>query len=89
MPASRWWRSGRPPPARWLSPPARAAGAHCTLLLSPEAAGISVGDAMTVGASQLVVKPIGAADLMAALRSLYGDDPEPLVAPSLLGLRAA
>ena len=68
---------------------ARAAGAHCTVLLSPEAAGISVGDAMMAGASQLVVKPIGAADLMAALRSLYSDDPEPLVAPALLGLRAA
>ena len=68
---------------------ARAAGAHCTVLFAPDAAGISVGDAMPAGAWQLVVKPIGAADLMAALRSLYGDDPEPLVAPELLGRRAA
>jgi CheY-like chemotaxis protein len=68
---------------------ARAAGAHCTLLLAPAAAGITIAEAMTAGASQLIVKPIGAADLMAALKSLYGDDPDCLVAPALLGARAA
>jgi signal transduction histidine kinase/ActR/RegA family two-component response regulator len=63
---------------------ARQAGARCTVLLSPAAAGVSVAEAMMLGASQLVVKPIAAPDLIAALGSLYGDEPEGFVAPALL-----
>ncbi|PAX07196.1 ATP-binding protein [Sphingomonas lenta] len=74
---------------RELVAAANRTGAHSTLLLAPAAAGITVAEGMLVGASQLVVKPIGAADLMTALRSLYGDDPETLVAPALLDARAA
>ena len=67
---------------------AAAAGAHLTLMLRPDTVGVTIAEAMAAGASQLVVKPVGAAELIAALRSLYGDEPEPFVAPSLLG-RAA
>ena len=74
---------------RDLTGGARAAGAHCSLLLAPATAGLTIAEAMAVGAEQLIVKPIGAADLMAALKSLYGDDPDSLVAPDLLGARAA
>ena len=74
---------------RDLTGAARAAGAHCSLLLAPAAAGLTIAEAMGVGAEQLIVKPIGGADLMAALKSLYGDDPDSLVAPDLLGARAA
>jgi CheY-like chemotaxis protein len=74
---------------RDLTGGARAAGAHCSLLLAPTTAGLTIAEAMAVGAEQLIVKPIGAADLMAALKSLYGDDPDSLVAPDLLGARAA
>ncbi|WP_375428079.1 ATP-binding protein [uncultured Sphingomonas sp.] len=73
---------------RDLTNAARTAGAHCSLLLAP-AAGLAIAEAMAVGAEQLIVKPIGAGDLMAALKSLYGDDPDSLVAPDLLGTRAA
>ena len=69
---------------RDLARAARTAGAHSTLLLSTDAAEVTIGDAMTAGASQLVVKPISTTDLIRALRSLYGDDPEPFVAPELL-----
>ncbi|HEX8382043.1 MAG TPA: ATP-binding protein [Sphingomonas sp.] len=74
---------------RDLARASRDAGARCSLLLAPAVAGISIAEAMTVGASQLIVKPIGAAALMEALRSLYGDEPDMLVAPELFGARAA
>ncbi|WP_375402698.1 ATP-binding protein [uncultured Sphingomonas sp.] len=74
---------------RDLTGAARAADAHCSLLLAPAAAGLTIAEAMAVGGEQLIVKPIGAADLMAAFKSLYGDDPDSLVAPDLLGARAA
>jgi DNA-binding NarL/FixJ family response regulator len=44
---------------------------------------------MMLGADQLVIKPVGADDLLAALQSLYGDEPERFVAPSLLASAAA
>ena len=67
---------------------ARAAGAQLTLLLSPETAGVSIAEAMTAGATQLVVEPITAADLVAAMKSLYGDEPDGFVAPALLDAAA-
>lgn len=74
---------------RDLTRAAREAGALCTLMLAPGKAGISVVEAMMAGASQLVVKPVAPADLAAAVRSLYGDEPESFVAPALLGAQAA
>lgn len=44
---------------------------------------ISIADAMTAGASQVIVKPIGFDELVEALESLYGGSPETFVAPTL------
>jgi anti-sigma regulatory factor (Ser/Thr protein kinase)/DNA-binding NarL/FixJ family response regulator len=67
---------------------ARSAGALVTLLHSNDG-GASAADMMMLGADQLVIKPVGADDLLAALQSLYGDDPARFVAPSLLASAAA
>ena len=66
----------------------RSAGALVTLLHSTEG-GASAADMMMLGADQLVIKPVGAEDLLAALQSLYGEDPEAFVAPGLLASAAA
>lgn len=49
----------------------------------------SIGELMTVGADQLIVKPIAAPDLMAALSSLWSDAPAAFVAPAITGQRDA
>jgi signal transduction histidine kinase/tetratricopeptide (TPR) repeat protein len=69
---------------RALTAATRDAGARCTLLLSPDAAELTVAAAMMVGADQLIVTPVGAVELMGALRSLHAGEPECFVAPSLL-----
>lgn len=44
---------------------------------------LSIADAMTAGASQVIVKPISVEELVDALQSLYGPSPETFIAPSL------
>ena len=66
----------------------QSAGLRITLLHAP-GDGSSVADMMMLGADQLVIKPIGSQDLLAALRSLYSGEPETFVAPALLCAAAA
>ena len=67
---------------------AHGSAARVTLLhcVTEEA---SAADVMMLGADQLIIKPVNAADLLGALQSLYGEDPESFVAPSLLASTAA
>lgn len=67
---------------------AREAGAKLTLLHTPNETQ-STADMMMLGAEQLVIKPIGAAELLTALQSLYTGEPETFVAPSILQRDAA
>ena len=67
---------------------AQSGGALVTLLHGPDER-TSIADMMLLGADQLIVKPVEPKDLLAALRSLYGAEPEPFVAPSLLAHAAA
>jgi signal transduction histidine kinase/ActR/RegA family two-component response regulator len=61
---------------------ATAANALISITIAP-APEISIAKAMTAGASQVIVKPIGVDDLVAALQSLYGPEPETFIAPDL------
>jgi signal transduction histidine kinase/ActR/RegA family two-component response regulator len=61
---------------------AAAANALISITVAPGPE-ISIANAMTAGASQVIVKPIGVDELVAALQSLYGPEPETFVAPSL------
>jgi signal transduction histidine kinase/ActR/RegA family two-component response regulator len=70
-----------------LAEAANQAHAYFSLMMAPSAT-MTIADAMMIGASQLIVKPIGIDDLFEALQSLYGPDAATLVAPSL-GARAA
>ena len=63
---------------RSLAGLARSHDAHCTLLVAPEP-DFTVADAMMVGATQIVVKPIPTDRLVEALHSLYRADPETIV----------
>ena len=73
---------------RLLVAAANASGARSTVLVSADG-DITAADAMLVGATQIVVKPIGGADLVGALASLYGNEPEPFVAPAFRSREAA
>lgn len=70
-----------------VSQAAASAHAYFSLMLAPDEQ-LSIADAMMIGASQLIVKPIRIDELLEALHTLYGPDAETLVAPSL-GARAA
>jgi DNA-binding NarL/FixJ family response regulator len=45
--------------------------------------GPTIAELMMIGASQLIVKPIGIDDLLEALATLYTPVPEQFIAPSL------
>ena len=72
---------------RTLIAAADAAGARVTLLADPTGA-VPIAQLMLLGAMQIIVTPTDDEVLIAALASLYGDDPEPFVAPAMLGLAA-
>ena len=61
---------------------ATEANALISIMIAPRP-DISIADAMTAGASQIIVKPISVDELIEALQSLYGPTPETFVAPSL------
>ena len=72
---------------RALSGAAEAAGVKLTLLAAADGT-VPIADLMTVGADQIVVKPIAGDALVAALASLWGDAPEPFVATGLMAQAA-
>jgi hypothetical protein len=49
----------------------------------------SIAELFTIGADQLVGKPIEAAELVESIGALWGEDPPAFVAPALTGRRAA
>ena len=61
-----------------------AADTRLSLMLDKEGQ-VPPAQAMMVGASQIIVKPIGIEALLPALRSVHADEPEVFVAPGLLG----
>ena len=63
-------------------------GTFVTLLLQPDGA-VTTAEAMMLGAAQLILQPIGPEGIVAALRSLHGDEPQTFVAPALLRQEAA
>jgi signal transduction histidine kinase/ActR/RegA family two-component response regulator len=65
-----------------------AVHARTTLLVSRDGTP-TVAEMMLLGATQIIMRPFSADDLLAALSSLYGDDPEPFVAPALFAAEAA
>lgn len=82
--------TGSEPPALVLGrfvDTAMAANALISITISP-GADVSIADAMTAGASQIIVKPIGVDEIVEALQSLYGASPETFVAPSLTACAA-
>ena len=72
---------------RALVAAADGAGAKLTLLAATDGA-VSIADLMTVGADQIVIKPIAGDALVAALASLWGDDPDSFVAAGLTAMAA-
>ncbi len=73
---------------RDIAAAARRTGASCTLTVA-SGSDFSIAEAMTVGATQIVVKPVPADQLIAAMAGPYGDKPELLIAPSLFERDAA
>jgi signal transduction histidine kinase/CheY-like chemotaxis protein len=71
-------------PVMALRAVARAADEARALLTILIAGGgeLTIADVMTVGASQLIVKPIEIDEMIAALKTLYTPDPEIFIAPS-------
>ena len=67
---------------RRLVAAADARGALVTLLAA-QGGSPSVAELMLVGASQIVVKPIGGDALVQALAGLYDDEPQTFIAPNL------
>lgn len=67
---------------RQFADSARLSGTKLVLMQSLDATP-SIGELMTVGADQLIVKPIAAPDLLGAIGSLWSDTPAALVAPAL------
>ena len=59
-----------------------AAGAKLTLLAAADGP-VPIADLMTLGADQIVVKPVAGDALVAALASLWGDEPDDFVAAGL------
>jgi signal transduction histidine kinase/ActR/RegA family two-component response regulator len=61
---------------------AEHAGALVTIMVT-SGTGPTIADLMMIGASQLIVKPIGIDELLEALATLYTPEPELFIAPSL------
>lgn len=57
------------------------AGAMLTVMMTPDAS-LTIADVMTVGAVQLIVKPIAVDEMLEALKTLHTPDPEMFIAPS-------
>ena len=67
---------------RGVTTAANRANVLITLMVA-SGQGPTIAELMMIGASQLIVKPIGIDDLLEALATLYTPDPDQFIAPSL------